>query len=351
MRLVILTQVLDQDDAVLGFFHAWCDRFAHHVQELVVVAQQVGRVDLPDNVSVVSLGREHGAGRKTMAARMLGCLMRLPRGPKPTVVLGHMVPRFVLNAAPAATLRRFPLFLWYTHKGVDLALKLAAPLVRRVFTASPESFRLESSAHRRVVTGHGIDCTQFDLPSAAGPRPVDVLCVGRITHAKGQAELLDALARVDPAPSAELAGDILLDSDRAYRDEVAARAAAMGGPVTLLGAVPYPKIADAMRRARLLVNTSRTGSVDKVVLEAMACGTIPLTCNESFRSVFDAELQERLMFSLGDADDLASRLTALLTLPDAERAALGQSLRQIVQRDHDLERLIPRIVAEMESAS
>ena len=46
-----------------------------------------------------------------------------------------------------------------------------------------------------------------------------------------------------------------------------------------------------MRRARVLVNTSRTGSVDKVVLEAMASGTIPLTCNESFLSVFDEDLQ------------------------------------------------------------
>ncbi|RKY21491.1 MAG: hypothetical protein DRQ55_04140 [Planctomycetota bacterium] len=345
MRLVILTQVLDQRDAVLGFFHTWCEVLCRHVDELVVLAQQVGQVQLPANASVVSLGREQGAGRSAMAARMLRYLIGLPRRTGRTVILGHMVPRFVLNAAPAAALRRFPMYLWYTHKGVDLSLRMAAPLVKKVFTASPESFRLESAVSRRVVTGHGIDCQHFS--PGREPREVGVLSVGRLAASKGQLELLDALARVDPAPCVELAGDILLDSDRSYRDQVAARARCMPGPVSLLGAVPYPDVAGVMRRAKLLVNSSRTGSVDKVVLEAMACGTIPLTCNESFRSVFDDDLQRRLMFKLGDADDLAGRVSELLALPSAERASLGQRLRGLVQRDHDLLRLAPRLVSEM----
>ena len=345
MRLVILTQVLDRGDAVLGFFHTWCDRFARHVDELVVVAQQVGDVDLPENARVVSLGREAGAGRRAMAWRLFSTLVRLPGARGRTVVLGHMVPRFVLNAAPVALARGFPLYLWYTHKGVDLSLRLAAPLVRKVFTASAESFRLESAAGKRVVTGHGIDCEQFSR--AVGPRPVDVLAVGRLAPSKGQLELLEAVARLAPVPRTELAGDILLPSDAGYRDAVRARAAELGGRVTLLGAVPHPEVAHAMRRARVLVNTSHTGSVDKVVLEAMATGCIPLTCNESFRSVFDAGLQQQLMFDPGDGEQLGERLSELLALDDGARDALGERLSSIVKRDHDLERLVPRIVREM----
>lgn len=348
MRLVILTQVLDRQDAVLGFFHRWCDLFARHVDELIVVAQQVGQVELPANVRVMSLGREHGASRGAMARRMLAVLLRLPRVATPTAVLAHMVPRFVLNAAPAAFLRRLPLHLWYTHKGVDLSLKLATPLVRRVFTASPESFRLATPPGKRVVTGHGIDCVQFQ--TATGPRPVDVLSVGRLAPSKGQIELLDALQLLQPVPTTELAGDILLESDKPYRQRLEERAAATGGRVRLLGAVPYPQVAELMRRARVLVNVSRTGSVDKVVLEAMAAGTLPLTCNESFRSVFDADLIEQLMFEPGNASELSTRLSSLLALDDGQRDALGARLRGLVQRDHDLDRLVPRIVAELERA-
>ena len=238
------------------------------------------------------------------------------------------------------------MYLWYTHKGIDRSLKLAVPLVRKVFTASEESFRLRAGHGRRVVTGHGIDCARF-APTGS-PRPTAVLTVGRLAPSKGQDELLDALERLPECPPTEIAGDILLEQDAPFRDALHARAAAFGGRVHFLGAVPWPRVAPLMQRARVMVNASRTGSVDKVVLEAMACGTLPLSCNESFLPVFGPELAPRLSYRMGDAGELADRLEALLALPEAERDELGERLRGIVRRDHDLCRLVPRLVAEME---
>ena len=62
MHVVILTQVLDRQDAVLGFFHGWCDHFGRHLERLTVLAQRVGKVELPSNVTVVSLGKDQGGG-------------------------------------------------------------------------------------------------------------------------------------------------------------------------------------------------------------------------------------------------------------------------------------------------
>lgn len=349
-HLVILAQVLDRDDAVLGFFHTWCDVFARHVARLTVLAQRVGTVDLPDHVHVVSLGRERGAGKLAMAHRLGRGLLRLRGRDRPTAVLAHMVPKLVLYAAPACTPRGVPLYLWYTHKGVDRALRLAMPLVRKVFTASEESFRLDGARHKRVVTGHGIDCEHFAPPE--GPRAVDVLAVGRLSPSKGQDELLDALERCPSRPRAEIAGDVLLARDVPFREALVARVArTLPDRVTLLGAVPYPRVADTMRRARVLVNTSRTGSVDKVVLEAMACGTLPLTCNEAFDPIFEdaggPALRSRLTFERGDVDALAAGIEALLALPEPEAAALGARLRDVVLARHDVRALVPRLVEEM----
>jgi glycosyltransferase involved in cell wall biosynthesis len=344
MRLVILTQVLDREDAVLGFFHGWCSEFARHVDRLTVFAQRVGDVDLPANVSVESLGKEEGGGKLTMLQRLLGGLLALRGGQRPDAVLVHMVPRFVLYAAPALSTRRVPLYLWYTHKGVDRNLRLAVPLVRKVFTASEESFRLRRAHGRRVVTGHGIDCKRF--APGPGPRSVDVLSVGRLAPSKGQDEVLAAVARLQPVPSVEIAGDILLDSDAEYRDRIASLARTQGA--RMLGAVPWLRMPDVMRRARVMVNASRTGSVDKVVLEAMACGTLPLTCNEAFAGVFGDGLAGRLMYREGDSADLAEKLRALLALPPGEADELGRALRRIAIEGHDLEWLIPLLVSEME---
>ena len=271
-------------------------------------------------------------------------------GCRPDALLAHMVPKFVLYAAPVSVPRRIPVYLWYTHKGVDASLKMSMPMVRKVFTASEESFRLESAVGKRVVTGHGIDCVHFS-PGDDEPRPVDVLSVGRLAPSKGHHEILEAVAALQGAGkrtvSVQIAGDVLLERDEPYRDALRTQAKGLG-EVQLLGAVSYPEIGDTMRRARLLVNASRTGSVDKVVLEAMACGTPVLTCNEYFERVLGAELAGGLMFPQGDIVALTERMDSLLSLSDAGRESLGRQLRDIVLAEHDLEKLVPRLVAEME---
>ncbi|GJM22238.1 MAG: hypothetical protein DHS20C15_21530 [Planctomycetota bacterium] len=346
MHLAILTQVLDRRDAVLGFFHTWCAVFAEHCEQLTVYAQRVGEVQLPDNVTVISLGKERGAGK----AGMLATLWRqLARQPKPDALWCHMVPKFVLYAAPVAKLRGIPIHLWYTHKGVDRALKMSVPLIRKAFSASRESFRLDSAAGKVVITGHGIDGEHF--ATQAGVRPVDVLAVGRLAPSKGQDELLEALSLVDPMPRTQIAGDILLERDAPWRDRLAARAAEFDGRVELLGAVPYVEVAEFMRGAKLLVNTSRTGSVDKVVLEAMAAGALPLTCNESFEPILGDVRGGELMFDRDDPQQLAERVRALLALPADEAVALRAELRARVLRDHDLAVLVPRMIAEMEASA
>jgi glycosyltransferase involved in cell wall biosynthesis len=347
MHLVVLTQVLDRQDAVLGFFHGWCEEFAARTERLTVFAQRVGEVRLPANADVRSLGKEGGAGRIGMARRLAAGLLSLRGAQRPDAVWVHMVPRLALYAAPVLVPRRVPMYLWYTHKAVDRNLRLAVPLVRKVFTASEESFRLQSAAGKRVVTGHGIDCRRFAPGDRS--RDVDVLSVGRLAPSKGQDELLVALDSV-PGATAVLAGDILLESDVPFREALRAKAATMDGRVRLAGAVPWVEVADLMRRSRVMVNASRTGSIDKVVLEAMACGALPLSCNESFEPLLRDELGGRLLFRRDDPADLAAGLRALLALPAADAAALGARLRSKVLEGHDLQRLVPRMLAVMEAA-
>ena len=352
MHIVLLTQVLDRRDAVLGFFHRWCEILSQHVDRLTVIAQRVGETDLPDHVTIESLGKERGAGLLGMEQRLLSVLMGMQGDRRPDALLAHMVPKFVLYAAPVTVPRRIPVYLWYTHKGVDASLKMSMPMVRKVFTASEESFRLESSAGKRVVTGHGIDCDYFS--PGGETRSVDVLSVGRLAPSKGHHEILEAVADLsenrDRKLVVQIAGDILLTQDEAYRDALRAQAAAVGN-VQLLGAVSYPEIAAVMQRAQVLVNASRTGSVDKVVLEAMACATPVLTCNESFEQVLGCDLSERLMFPQGDIAALTERLESLLSMSHREREELGRELREVVLAEHDLKQLIPRLVAEMEADS
>lgn len=144
-------------------------------------------------------------------------------------------------------------------------------------------------------------------------------------------------------------------ADQAYGERVrqALARSGLGDRVTLAGEVPYRDIAGWYSRASVVVNASFTGSIDKVVLEAMASGRPFVSCNEAVPPLV-ADLGDRaraLAFEKGDAGDLAARIEALLDMPRETRARLGRDLRALVARDHEVERLAERLVAEMGGAA
>ena len=355
MKLLVLTQKVDPEDAILGFFVQWLDGLARRTEKLDVIALEKGVYGLPDNTEVLSLGKERGAGSLVMLLRLQMALLRhlRSRSRRPDAILVHMVPKYALYAWPLARLFSVPIDLWYTHKSVDPSLRRAHGVIRHAYTASDASFRLESP--KKIVTGHGIDTRRFDRPEKDDRK--GLLTVGRITPSKDQAVILEALARLkgrlpDDAIHTRIVGEPLLESDFAYRKKLDRLVVELGIEelVRFDGAVPHQDLAARYRAASIVINASHTGSVDKVVLEAMASGALPLTCNESFEPLLE-DLAPRLVFAKGDASDLAGRIEDLLTLKPEVRHAMELRLRDIVIRDHDLEALMDRLVAGMSGSS
>ena len=58
MRFIDLTQSLDQNDKVLGFFHSWVEAFAKACEQVTIIALRVGACALPNDVWMLSLGKE-----------------------------------------------------------------------------------------------------------------------------------------------------------------------------------------------------------------------------------------------------------------------------------------------------
>lgn len=359
MKLLFLTQVLDRDDGVLGFVVRWVEEFAKHTDAVRVVALEVGNTSgLPANVDWVEIGRKGRIGRYLKYRRTLKAAF----GEGFDVVLAHMVPRYALVAYEPSKRAGARLYLWYTHKGVDERLRRAVTVVLKTFTASDESLRVETPT--RTVTGHGVDTDHFDLAPADWTAR-RVLSVGRLTPAKDPLTLIRALRLVLDAGHAarvDWVGGGLTTADVGFADEVRAAIAGadVGDTFTLLGEVPYSAVADHFGRANVLVNASHTGSVDKVVLEAMAARRAVLSCNESFPPIFaglddPAAFGERaalgrstwLAFAKGDAEDLAAKLSFLFDQAPEVLAQLGEDLRTLVVRDHGVENLCARLIEEM----
>jgi glycosyltransferase involved in cell wall biosynthesis len=351
VRLVFLTQVVDAQDAILGFVPRWLTGLARHVERLRVVTLAAGDTrGLPANVDLRVIGRR---GRLVRLLRYRAAMREAFRRDGFDAVLAHMVPRYALLAHAEAARAGAGEFLWYTHAGVDRRLVRATERAKKVFTASRESFRIDTP--KRVVTGHGIDLDHFGARGAAPATPPRLVAVGRLTPAKDPLTVLRAVALLVGRGwdvHLDLVGGGLTELDIRFMRSIEATIGALGleGRVHRTGAVPYPEVPRYYARASVLVSASRTGSVDKVVLEAMAARRPVVTSNEAFPPLL-AELGEEDLrgacFAPGDAEGLAARVERLLALPEPERLALGERLRAIVARDHEVDALMARLVREM----
>jgi glycosyltransferase involved in cell wall biosynthesis len=354
VRLLFLTQVLDRQHGVLGFVVRWIAEFAKHTDAVRVVALEVGdTAGLPDNVDWIEIGRKGRVGRYFKYRSTLHQAMGEDGF---DAVLSHMVPRYALMAAGPARKHGARPYLWYTHKGVDSRLRRAVPMVLKTFTASAESLRLD--APNRMVTGHGIDTNHFDLDAPTFTSPYRILSVGRLTPAKdplcvlrGVRRLLDAGHEV----ALDWVGGGLTKSDEGFSQKVQREIEQLDlvGCVFLHGEVPYAEVDRFFQSADFLVNASHTGSVDKVVLEAMAARRPAISCNDSFPVIFDALPESTgrsasFQFAAGDDKALAERIAALIARGPAQLTALGEQLRGLVVLNHGVESLCERLIREME---
>lgn len=270
MKLLIVTQAVDRAHSNLGFFTKWIDEFAKHCDEVTVIANEVGRHTLPENVTVFSLGKEGGSSRLARYVKFLSLIVWFSG--RYDSVFCHMNPEYVIAGAWWWRLVHKRVVFWYMHKSVTPRLKLAEQLADVIVTASPESFRLPSK--KVHVVGHGID-TDIFTPDASVVRGTHALSVGRLDKSKRHDKAIDIALSL--GKELRIAGE---GPERAHLEEYAR---SRGARVAFLGGLTQEKLRDEYLRAALFIHTSETGSLDKVLLEATACGTPIITEYEVYK--------------------------------------------------------------------
>ncbi len=318
-RLVFVTQRIDPDDPVLAATIPKIRALASRVDEVVVVAQS-GREDaLPQNAEL----RTFGASSR--GARGLRFEREIARALPADAVVAHMVPLYVVLAAPLVRPRRIPLVLWYTHWKASLRLRLAERLATAVVSVDVRSFPLRSAKVRAI--GHGIDVEEFPCADRSSDGTLRALVLGRYSPAKGIATILEAAERVEGV-DVELYGATSNDLERSHRRELERFG------VELRDAVPRARVPELFGRADFLVNNMRAGAPDKVVYEAAASCLPVLASNPVFDELF-GDLP--LAFAQDDVESLADRLRWLAGLGTVERAVIGRTLRKRVAQNHSVE--------------
>jgi glycosyltransferase involved in cell wall biosynthesis len=318
-RLIFLTQAVDPGHPALAATIPKIRALAARVEEVVVLAQSANGGELPGNVEVRTFGGPSRAGRFWQFER------ELARALPGDAVVAHMIPVYVLLAAPLVRPRRIPLLLWYTHWKASRQLRAAERLATAIVTVDKRSFPLDSAKVRPI--GHGIDVSEFTCVDRVEHDTVRALVLGRYSPAKGIATILRAVEEVDGV-DVELHGAALNELERHHREELER----LGFP--LGDAVPRADLPDVFARADVLVNNMQAGAPDKVVYEAAASCLPVLASNPVFDDLFAGY---PLLFDRDSAESLAGRLRWFMALSADERAEIGRTLRDRVAKSHSVD--------------
>lgn len=345
MKLLIITQKVNKDDSLLGFFVRWIAEFSKNFEKVTVITLEKGQYELPSNVSVYSLGKEVGASKFKILLKFYWLILR-ERKNYDTVFV-HMNPIYLVLAGLIWKMWNVKVSLWYTHRKVDLKLRIAHFFSSAVFTASRESFNLFGP--KVMITGHGIDVASFAALSRTKPlgtEPLKIISVGRITAIKDPLTLVQSAQilfttlkkrfKVDFIGGPNKADDYVLE--KKVIDKIGSLA--LGGIVNMLGDVSPQKVKEHLRDVDISVNLTPTGGVDKVILEAMASGIVTVSSNEAFRNYF-GKYADRLIFKHGNSVDLANKIRNIVEVGDLSE--IGGYLQSIARERCEVAPLIKKI--------
>lgn len=284
MKLLIITQKVDKNDPILGFFHRWIEEFAKHCESLVVICLEEGESRLPQNVKIVSLGKEGGHSRLKYVFRFYKYISSERKNYD--VVFVHMNQEYVILGWKLWKILGKKIWFWRNHVKGNLLTRISVWVSDRVFCTSPESYTARFK--KTEIMPVGID-TEFFKPDSSVVRvPGSILFLGRISPVKKVLEFVEQFKNTDYVVT--IAGPIL-GADQEYGDKVL-RALSPNirytGPVDQVGALRL------YQSHEFYANKTPAGSFDKTILEALACGCKMMVDNQAAKnlSVDDHDLKK-----------------------------------------------------------
>lgn len=335
MKLLVITQKVNKNDPILGFFHRWIIEFSKHFEFVTVVCLEMGEYSLPENVKVLSLGKEERQSRLQYLIHFYWYIQHERKNYDAVFV--HMNQEYLMLAGWLWRLWGKKVTMWRNHYEGSFLTDFASMFCHKVFCTSKYSYTAKYK--KTVLMPVGIDTEVFK--PIAGVERVDnsILFLGRISPSKRPEVLIDALELINKRGanfSASIYGDPTKGSDDYYQSLLEkVRATGLEDKIHFHSGMPNHETPAVYSRHEVFVNLSPSGMYDKTIFEAMACGCMSISSNKNLVGMID----NSLIFEEGDAGSLADKLLSILNTSEQTERSLRHDSTDLVESKHSLVRL------------
>jgi glycosyltransferase involved in cell wall biosynthesis len=326
MKLLVITQAVDIHSTTLGFFHRWLEEFSERFESISVICLQEGEHNLPKNVHVHSLGKEKGNSRLQYITTFFTYIWKY-RNEYETVFV-HMNQEYIVLGGWLWKLLGKRIFFWRNHPYGNMWTRIAVCLSNQVFCTADKSFTARYK--KTALMPAGVDTKIFTDDTLVQKEKGSLLVFGRIAPVKRVEMALDTTARLlAEGLSVELSvvGDAL-PRDQNYVEDLKKRAsqARLEAHMHFVRGVDFLQVAGTYQSHEAYLNFTESGSFDKTVIEALACGAKVLVSNTSLK-----DLLPEGSYTTGEIDDSVEKLRALLSLTPEEEMVYHAKAKEVVE--------------------
>ena len=270
--------------------------------------------------SHIVVGRGLSKGAVERGIRLIGTNHFMPENLLEHTQLPKFIHNFAVRQAWAAAYRSF-----VRAEAVTSPTRKAADFLEKAINIHPV-----------LAISCGIKADDYTPNFEPNPENL-IVFVGRITGEKQLDKLIRAFATLDPALNAklELVGG---GEEEAHLRSLAVQLG-VKNRVTISGYASTEYLRSALTRAKVFAMPSIAELQSIATMEAMASGLPIVAANAMALPHLVHDGENGFLFEPGDVEDLAGRLTDVLTMPQEDLDKLKRESLHIVQA-HDIERTL-----------
>lgn len=328
MTILFITHRINEEDDDLAFTLQWIEMFRRFGMNVIVIC--VEKKKFHNQFPLYCLGGADGFQKIISSLKFIWLAGTL----KYDRVFMHMNPKWIILMGWYWWIKKIPTYLWYTHYTNHFSLWLSEKIIKRMFAATPQSMPKYKSSPKRIITGHGIDTNFWFQYNKNIPRydNTHLLSVSRISASKRIHIGIKALSHLPKEYNLTIYGRILDIDDEKYLNELKVIIEELGlqDRVFWKGSVPMKELREIYPLYSIMLNMAPE-TIDKTVIEAMACGVFPVTTNRNAEAIG--------LFSAPESDspESVARFINNIGSYSEER---NKNLQSIIKKNHDLERLV-----------
>lgn len=334
-RILICVETVDAEDRAYGFFVAWLQELERQGVRALIICLRKGAypmfkqhriIQLPERFPFKSLRRAWALWRISWNSRH-----------EYDAVFVRQAPIFMVVGGLLWRLLKKRTVLWYAHYTGNRLLRPAAFISNMVVTSVPEACRISSK--QVVPIGQAIDTERFKISTERSFDGFQTIVLGRVSHIKRVANIVRTFSNSKLARK----GELFIVGPPLDSDETKAVTTEIAGKRNVhwrKEGIAHKALPEFLSDFDFMINFYQ-GSLDKAILEAMACGVIPIIATDAAESLLPHDLHWLIARDEAGFHKVSARI---VELKPSEREMIAMRLRSIVVQEHSLVRQVRCLV-------